>query len=195
MPRLFLAVPMDDQIRARLVDMRTRLSAADADIRWVAPENLHLTVAFLGDRGEGQVPDIASFTEHVAANTAAFRIELCGGSAFPKKGPLKTLWVGIGEGAAAWKDLARLAEKTFAPFGVPPRNDLTPHITIGRVRGERNMDELRARLVREAQTDCGAQSAEKLELVESTLDPGGATYRTRGSWRFAATASSPKPLQ
>jgi 2'-5' RNA ligase len=192
MPRLFLAVPLEEGIRSQLVAVLERLKSADADVKWVVPENLHLTIAFLGDHAPEQIDDIKTYADYVAKTTMPFLIGLRGGSAFPKKGPLKTLWVGVNEGADAWKALARRAETAFAPFGVPHGNDLTPHITLGRVRSPRGMDDLRAALRREATTDCGTQSADRLVLMASTLDPGGAVYRELSGWPFSGESSPPE---
>jgi 2'-5' RNA ligase len=184
--RLFLAFPLDDAVRAALTEMQSRLRATGADVRWVAPENLHLTIAFLGDQTEGNVENIEALAGHVAKTAKPFRIGVRGGSYFPRKGPLKTVWVGLSEGAREWKTLAQATEATFAPFGVPPGNDLVPHLTLGRVKGPEGMDALRAALATEADTDCGAQNANRLVLMQSFLNSTGATYRELRSWPLSA---------
>lgn len=180
--RLFLAVPLEEPSRAALAAVQERLKAAEADVRWVEPENFHLTVAFLGDQTNGLLPDIEGVTSQVAADAKAFRIRVGGVSFFPKRGPLKTLWVGLLDGADEWRTVTQAAEEAFAPFGVPPGNKLVPHITLGRVKSEQGMDRLRAALAADAGADCGTQRADRLQLVQSFLNPAGAAYGTLGKW-------------
>jgi len=183
--RLFVAIPLAEEVRACLGAVQGRLQASGADIKWVEPENLHLTVSFLGDHAETALPDLEAVWESIASETAAFRIRVRGGSSFPKRGPtVKTVWVGVPEGGEAWKALVQRAEPWLLPFGVPHEGGLVPHITLGRVRSDRQMEALRTALAAEAQTDCGEQAADRLELIKSTLDPRGATYETLRTWQL-----------
>jgi 2'-5' RNA ligase len=183
--RLFLAIHLADEIRDSIATMQARLKIAGAEVRWVAPENFHLTVTFLGDLSDALLPDIEETCAQIAAGTAAFRFRVCGGSYFPRRGPtLKTLWVGLMEGTEEWKALVRHAEGPLSEFGVPQEGGLVPHITLGRVKGEGGMHELREALAKEAETDCGAQAASELTLVESQLGPQGATYRDIRHWKL-----------
>jgi 2'-5' RNA ligase len=186
--RLFLAVPLSEEIRAALTEVQGRLKAANADVRWVTPESFHLTVAFIGDVDDSLLAPIEEACAGVAADAAAFRVRIRGGSAFPKRGPvLKTLWVGVPEGAEEWKALARRAEEALRVFGVARGNELVPHITLGRVKGERNMDALRGAVSAEAETECGAQTADRMTLVQSFLNPSGAVYKDVRTWNLGSS--------
>lgn len=157
--------------------MQARLKATEADVRWVEPGNFHLTVKFIGDQPDTLLPEIEAACAEVAAVTPDFRFPVRGAGAFPKRGPLKTLWVGVGgEGADAWKALAVRAQEALAPFGVAREGGLVPHITLGRVKSSAGMDSLRAALAAEATADCGAQAAAQITLMKSTLDPRGAVH-------------------
>ena len=187
-----MAVPLSDEIRTALTAMQTRLKVTDANVRWVAPEAFHLTVAFLGDREASLRAPIEEACAKVVSQNSPFRVEVRGGSTFPKRGPgpLKTLWVGVSEGASAWKILARQAEESLAVFGVPPGNELVPHITLGRVKSEQNMTALRAAVAAEADTNCGAQIADRITLIQSFLNPDGATYQEVCSWPLGNDSSN-----
>lgn len=182
--RLFLAIPLSEEIRTNLAAVQERLRGAGAEVKWVEPENFHLTVAFLGDQDDSLRPDLENIGERLAEETPAFRIRAAGGSAFPKRGPapLKTLWVGVAEGAEEWKALVRRAEPWLTPFGVPREGGLQPHITLGRVKGEKGMESLRAAVAAEARTDCGTQTAGHITLIQSFLAPTGATYKRLCAW-------------
>lgn len=190
--RLFLAVLLAEDIRDALAGVQARLRSTGADVRWVEPRNFHLTVKFLGEQPETRLPEIEAAGAEIAAATPAFRIALRGAGAFPKRGPLKTIWVGLSAGGEAWGALARRAEPALATFGVAREGGLVPHITLGRVirrasatAGAEGMDALRAALTAEAATDCGGQPADRLTLVQSTLDPRGAVYTPLRDWHLA----------
>lgn len=188
MMRLFFAIPLEPEIREAVAAVQTRLRATDADVKWVEPASFHLTVSFLGDREDSQLSDLSAIGESLAATTKPFRFRVSGASSFPRRSPLlKTILVGVPEGAEEWKALVKRAEPQLLPFGVPREGGLQPHITLGRVKSERNIEALRDAISLEAKTDCGAQSATTLELVQSFLDPRGATYKTLKVWRFNET--------
>jgi 2'-5' RNA ligase len=181
--RLFVAIELAPDVRASVAALQERLreqTAAATEVRWVEPANFHLTVKFLGDLPDALLPDVETACREIAQASDAFRIAVRGAGAFPKRGPLKTLWAGLSEGADEWKALVRRAEAPFAPFGVAREGGLAPHVTLGRVKNStrEHDDALRAALAREANTDCGAQPADHLALIRSTLDPRGAIYTT-----------------
>lgn len=183
--RLFFAIPLEPEVRESLAAVQERLRATDADVKWVEPENFHLTVSFLGDHVESLLPDLSAVGESLAEGTSPFRFRVHGASSFPRRSPLvKTLLVGVTEGAEEWKALVKRAEPELLPFGVPREGGLQPHITLGRVKSERNIEALRAAISAETGIDCGSQTATTLDLVQSFLDPRGATYKTLKSWRF-----------
>lgn len=195
--RLFVAVPITEDIRHSLTQLQTRLmpmaEQSNVRIKWVEPENFHLTVSFLGDLSEASLSDIESACESISAGTAPFRIRVGGVSVFPKahakkNSEVKTVWVGLSEGKESWGKMIQQADPWFVPFGAPRDGGLVPHITLGRVKVERGISSdtssFRTILQTEALTDCGVMQANTLILVESTLDPRGATYREVHRWQF-----------
>lgn len=181
--RLFTAIELSDEIRTNVAAMQTRLRDTGADVKWSESENLHLTVKFIGDVADTHLPDIETTCEQIANRAAPFRFRIRGGSYFPKRGPnLKTLWVGVTDGASEWRALAQTAHNEFDWLGLPQEHSLVAHITLGRVRGETGMADLRTALASEAETDCGTQTANQIALIQSTLDPRGATYKTLRRW-------------
>ena len=182
--RLFLAIELEPELADGLLSLQERLQerAPDAKVRWVEPENFHLTVQFLGDIAESSLPGVVEACDFLVPPRADFRLRVAGASFFPKKGPLKTLWVGLQEGTEEWKLLVESVEPWMTPLGAPRHGGLVAHVTMGRVREE--SDALREAIQAEAVVDCGMQWAGRLTLIESFLGPEGATYDTRGSWAF-----------
>ena len=175
--RLFLAIELEEAVRDSLTALQGRLKETGADVRWVEPGNFHLTVKFIGDQPDTLLPEIEAVCADVAGTTAGFGFAVRGAGAFPKRGPLKTIWVGLsGEGVDAWKALTLRAQEPLAAFGVAREGGLVPHITLGRVKSGTGMDNLRAALAAEATADCGAQAARQITLMKSMLDPRGAIH-------------------
>jgi RNA 2',3'-cyclic 3'-phosphodiesterase len=179
--RLFLAIELPDALRANVVALQTRLQATGADVRWTPEEHLHLTIHFLGDLTNDVYSEVEESCQ-IAANGPPFRFRAGGGSYFPKKGPPKTLWVGLTEGAAAWKALVTRTETPFFQMGVPKNAGLVPHITLGRVKSETNIALLEDAMRAEAATDCGEAEATEIALFESFLLPTGAVHEKRRAW-------------
>jgi RNA 2',3'-cyclic 3'-phosphodiesterase len=186
--RLFFAIHLSGAVRAEIAAMQARLQETDADVKWVETENLHLTVKFLGDQDDSLLPDIEAVGETIANSAAPFRIQVRGASFFPKRGPIKTLWVGVRDGADSWRSLVRSAEEPLVPFGVPREGGLVPHITLGRVRSGRNADELRTEITREADKEYGEQDVSEIALIQSTLDPRGAIYKDIRRWPIVSNS-------
>jgi len=184
--RLFTCLPITADLREKISAVQQRLIATGANVKWVEPENFHLTVNFIGDIADDSLlPEIATACENIAAETTPFRFSVRGVSVFPKRGPnIKTVLMAVPTGAEEWKALVQRAEPWLVPFGAAREGGLTPHITLGRVKGEQNIDALRAAIAAERDTECGEQDADHLVLMESILDPRGATYTERGAWEL-----------
>jgi RNA 2',3'-cyclic 3'-phosphodiesterase len=182
--RLFLAIELPDALRAHLALMQERLQAtlaSSTDVRWTPVEHLHLTVHFLGDLTSDVYSEVEESCQ-MAADGPTFRFRAGGGSYFPKKGPPKTLWVGLTQGADAWKTLVERTETPFALMGVPKNAGLVPHITLGRVKSAENVALLTEAMQAEAATDCGEAEATEITLIESFLLPTGAVHEKRRAW-------------
>jgi 2'-5' RNA ligase len=127
--RLFVAIPLPDDVRARL----GFLSAGIPGARWVAPESLHLTLRFIGEVAEPVVADVAAALEGVAA--APFMLELDGMGEFGSGKRLRALWVGVARSAALESLQARL-ESALVRMGLEPeRRRFSPHVTLARLGG------------------------------------------------------------
>lgn len=189
--RLFLAIELEASVRDGLARVRSALERTGVDARWSSPESLHLTVLFLGELDAAALPGVEEACAAVASETSPFRFRVRGASGFPKRGPLKTLWMGLDEGAEEWAALVRRAEPWFVPMGVARNGGLVPHVTLGRVRSGGDDPSLRAALEALGREEAGAQSARGLTLVRSVLDRSGATYQNLGFHPFEGTAADP----
>jgi len=140
MPRIrtFIAVEMSPSVISRAGDLIDKLRIAAAEINWVRPQQMHLTLKFLGDVPDTETPDICRVVNEVAAAFEPFEITCRGAGAFPNVRDPRTLWIGIEDGADELKQLqAELDGALKAKLGyAKEQRGFHPHLTIGRVKRE-----------------------------------------------------------
>lgn len=178
--RLFVAVDLDDALRraaARLSrTIRDRLERAGSfGVSWIAPDNLHLTLKFLGEIGDAAAGRIQ---EAMAAPFAepVFDLELSDVGAFPPAGPARVVWFGVRAGAEALVRLQTEVETRLRGFGLPPEDrPFRAHLTVARFRAP-VPGRVRELLAVEAPVPIGRCSVRHVTLYQSHLSPKGARY-------------------
>ncbi len=150
---------------------------------WIAAENLHLTLKFLGHVAMTQVDAISSALAAVAAEADAFDVTVHGLGAFPSPTRPRVVWAGARSGAIAVAGLAGRVDDVLAPLGFA-REDrpLTAHITLGRVREPHRDATLADALAAGAGRPFGVVRAARVSLMRSDLSPRGAHYTELAAW-------------
>src|SRR5438045_1054650 len=109
--RLFLAIDLPVEIKAKasevVRDLASALRSEKVEIKWVRPEQFHFTLKFLGECPEEQVPVLAQALEAAFTEIEPFSVRTGEVGAYPDKGPLRVIWLGLQEGEAPMADLAR----------------------------------------------------------------------------------------
>lgn len=140
-PRIFVAIPLPSEIATEIA----RALPALPSLRPVAPELLHLTLAFVGELADDRVGDVIAATEAAARASAPFPIGLGGIGHFPGHGRPKVVWVGTGAAGEAIERLGTGVRTELARRGVPfDPKPLRAHVTLARVRHEVTAAEGRA---------------------------------------------------
>ena len=143
------------------------------------PENLHVTLKFLGAVDEARVSSIVSRLQTVAAERAACAVDVRGLGAFPSATRARVLWAGIADGRDSLRDLAGAVDDTLAKLGFSPEErDFSPHVTVGRVRAPGRAPGLAATLEAESARRFGRVEVREISLMRSHLSPRGARYTT-----------------
>ena len=174
--RLFVAVHLPQEIRDGLAAVQERLRRLQADVSWVKPANLHITLKFLGETEPKRLGRIGPVLEEVARGMAPFSLTVAGVGTFGGRIP-RVVWAGVREGAAPLEALAGAVENGLARAGFPKeRRQFTAHFTLGRVRSPRNAEVLLAAIRDESTEPLGVVSVEQFVLMQSRLDPGGSIY-------------------
>lgn len=174
--RSFLAFDIEDQTIIRKLTKAQRLLVnTGANLKLVQPQNIHLTVRFLGDIPQSMIDVIHEKMKQISF--IPFQIELEGLGAFPKPSYPRVVWVGIKKGAKFLKDVFNQIEPHLRALGFKPdTKGFSPHLTIARVRGGRNKFKL-AEAIREMEDyEFGTVKIEALRLKKSNLTPKGPIY-------------------
>lgn len=179
--RAFIAIELPKEIKKYLAGLQEQLKTAGADVKWVAPENIHLTLKFLGEIDEKKVNQVKEILAEVGGNKNSFPIRLSSLGAFPKINFPRIIWVGIDQGSAETEEIVRGLEQNFSQIGIPKEGrPFSSHITIGRMRSSLN----RQKLVQELNNLVNKRKdnleflATKITLFKSTLTPKGPVYET-----------------
>lgn len=176
--RTFIAVETDESIRqaaSRLID---RLRTAGADVKWVAACNMHLTLKFLGDVPEKDIPQVGRTVELAVAETPAFELEIRGLGAFPHPGRPQTIWLGTGSGGPELAALADQVERALEPLGFArERRPFHGHLTLGRLRRPSPAIKALSRMIQDqAAIEIGRTAVRELIVFSSQLAPSGPVY-------------------
>jgi len=180
--RTFIAIELPQHIRDKLFKLQTILKKSNADVKWVEPRNIHLTLKFLGEIDKNKSVKIAEIIEDAAKKSRQFRINLSSIGAFPDMESAQVIWVGIDKGNNEIETLAKELEERFEILGILKEKRLfSPHITIGRVKNLLNKDKL-AQALRESESYFSGKNIEfdvtKINLFKSILGPSGPAYET-----------------
>lgn len=176
--RAFIAIDLPPAVKAALADVAATLGGRvpRGAVRWVRPEQMHLTLRFLGDTPVDRLPALAAALDAVTEGRAPFALRLTDVGCFPNARRPRVVWVGLGR---AEKELAALVaglEAALRPLGWPPEDKpFRAHLTLGRVKDERA-----------AQGVDWATAVPPLDvpvtavrLIESQLRPDGPVYTVR----------------
>ncbi|MFB6092440.1 MAG: RNA 2',3'-cyclic phosphodiesterase [Haloquadratum sp.] len=179
--RLFVSIDLPDRLAAAVEDAQERFRDADG-LRFVEPEQAHLTLSFLGETDPERIDEIEAALERAVdeAGVDPFDLRVGGFGVFPSLEYISVVWAGVreGGGAAETTRLAAAVESELTDLGFEgDDHEFTPHVTIARMDDARGK-ELVQRVVRETDPDLGSFRVEEVRLKESTLRADGPEYET-----------------
>ena len=194
--RAFVAVDLSPDARQVLADAIRRLrAAAPRDLRWVDPPNIHLTLKFIAALGLQQVDPVLAAMGRAAGQIAPFELKLDSLGSFPNARQPRVLWAGVAGDLARLNALRDAVERQVSALGLPqePQN-FSPHLTLGRVR-EGVSPAARARIAGALEAAVLAPSAPwrvaTVQLIRSTLTPGGSVYTSLGEVQLPGQGGPP----
>lgn len=183
--RLFLAVKIFPDKKFREIYHFLKTGLVDEKIKWVEPENVHVTLRFFGDTEEDNIPGISRTLRHAVAQVPAFDVVLRHAGVFGGYYKPKVIWLGL-EPPEPLQDLAATVNAALVPLGYDmPEEPFIPHLTIGRIKYIRNKSYLAHLIEKQKDVFVQALHVEAIFLFESILRPQGPLYNILE--RFALT--------
>jgi RNA 2',3'-cyclic 3'-phosphodiesterase len=184
-PRLFVAVPLAEDARARVADLVDTIRAgepAGRGVRWVRLDGLHLTLRFLGPTPDSRIAALETALTNAAGAASPFSIEISGADAFPPVGRPRTLWLDVATGVAELAALAgRLDDELAAAGWDRERRPFRAHLTLARADGVRAGPATVAALKDAASAISIGSPIDRLVLYESITGDGRARYVERAA--------------
>jgi len=176
--RSFIAFDIDNELVVRrLSEIQGMLVNTGANLKLVKPQNIHVTMRFLGNITLHMVDLIHEEMKQVSFTP--FDIELKGLGAFPSLRYARVVWTGIRKGADELVNVFNQLEPRLRKLGFKPdRKGFSPHLTIARVRTGRHKAELVKCVEELADYEFGVIKADCLRLKKSVLTPKGPIYTT-----------------
>jgi RNA 2',3'-cyclic 3'-phosphodiesterase len=177
--RTFIAIQLPDAVRMDILDLIGGLRPfGGSDVKWVRPENLHLTLKFLGDVEVKRIASVGDAIDMAASARSPFDLQLGGTGAFPNPRRPSVIWIGVRRGAEPLVSLAGAVETGLAELGYSPeRRPFSAHLTVGRVRPHGNAGKTVERMT-ETGFACDPFRVDSVHLMKSDLLRSGAVYTT-----------------
>ena len=174
--RIFAAVELPTECRKILKGIQDELQTINADVKWVLPENCHITLKFFGNVEEPKIKSITGIIDQNTRGLVSFPITVEHIGAFPSIESPQIIWAGIGQGHDFLKNLADTLESDFAKAGFPAETKpFNAHITIGRLRSHHNARNLAPKLT-SIKVPSTKIHIKHLTLYQSVLSSQGPVY-------------------
>lgn len=176
MIRTFIAIDLPSEVRNRIASFQADLKKCGADVRWVKPDSIHLTLKFLGETEEGIVDSLAGAVAEKIKSFAGLNLSLDQTGVFPNRNRPRVCWVGLAGDLAKLAEIQKAVDEAASGFGFErDERKFSPHITMGRIKSSRAKDRL-IEALDNLQPERPEFKAEELYLIKSDLKPSGATY-------------------
>ncbi|MFH2127871.1 MAG: RNA 2',3'-cyclic phosphodiesterase [Pseudomonadota bacterium] len=183
--RSFIALEMPPEVKEFAAGLIKELKPSGADVKWVEPMNLHLTLKFLGEVDPGATADIITVLEGALGGRSAPGLSAGGCGAFPNARSPKVVWLGLGGQTDLVAQMARAVETALEPLGFEAeKRAFKPHLTLGRVRRPRrgakapSTAPLSRALAALAAAAGPSFRADRVALMKSTLTGSGPIYES-----------------
>ena len=185
--RLFVALEIPSEVRENLADLLKSLRAVSPQTRFVRPENLHVTLKFIGEVPEAKLAAIRGALAGVRSEQA-ITLDFRGLGFFSNEKHPRVFWIGI-TASPNLKPLVTDIEIAAETVGIArEQREFSPHLTLARFESARLQERLRGAIQENVTRHFGSLRTNRFHLIESKLKSSGAEYTTVESFPFAAEA-------
>jgi 2'-5' RNA ligase len=174
--RCFLALTIPRQAQAGFKQLQSSLKELGAKARWVKPENIHITLRFLGDRPVKKIQIIAENLASFCPDAQSFKITSDHLDGFPDINNPKIIWAAVSEGERSILAVYHTTNEALARLGIPKeREDFIPHLTIARCKTAQESVST-SQSVKKSRFSPVQTMASSIAFYKSTLTSDGASY-------------------
>jgi len=186
--RCFIAIDIGERVRMALGDLQRKLQSTidieKSDVKWVKPDNIHLTLKFLGEIRDEAAVEVCNIVKDVADRHKSFDVNVESVGYFGGRSA-RVLWVGAGAGNDNLLLLQKDIEKQLASDGWPEETrKFSGHLTLCRIRNSRAGLKLAAISKDYEDFKLGAISADAVSVYQSRLMPTGPVYTLLGNYKL-----------
>lgn len=175
--RGFIAIEISDDIRKGLGELIEKLRNSQDRVNWLNPHNIHLTLKFLGYIPENDIRNIESAISETAKNLTAFNVIVKGTGVFPGENSPRVVWAGVYDGGESLTKMSIDLENRLFSMGFPKEErSFTPHITLGRVKYIKDINNFILRLHKYKEDLFGEMTVDSISLIKSVLTQKGPVY-------------------
>lgn len=170
--RSFIAVDLQKDLIPKVVDVQSQIT--EGKIKFVEPENLHFTLKFLGEITEEKAHTVITKLKEICTAFTPFSVLLKGAGAFPSVNYMKVIWIGVE--SEEFYTLSTLVDSGMAKLGFRQERNITPHLTVGRVKAPGNKTRLKEQVQALQDVDIGEMTVASVKLKKSELTRKGPIY-------------------
>jgi len=175
--RTFIAIEIPEPIKLSIAKIQEELIRENAHITWVKPQNIHITLKFLGEIEESLVDNLSTVLTAVTHQTQPFAVEIQRIGAFPNLKRPKVIWIGAKSENNAMENLALTIEDKVSRLGFEIENrPFKAHLTLGRVKDMSGIDGVMKKLDDNKNFHAGKYTPTEIIIMKSDLTPTGAIY-------------------
>ena len=183
--RAFIAIPISPEVREEIASLQAQLIASDSAVKWEAHEKFHITLKFLGDTDAAQLNALANALKKSIGSSPSFEMAYISLGGFPNADRPRVVWIGAKENEHIHY-LQQQVEQACVSLGFAKEDHpFHAHITLGRVKGNRNLDRLTARLKSITFQPLMARCTE-VRIMRSELKPTGSVHTLLNSIPLAS---------
>jgi RNA 2',3'-cyclic 3'-phosphodiesterase len=187
--RLFIAIGLPESWKEILAEPQKHIGWLGRGVRWVEPRGMHLTLVFLGEVEDSQLPAIENCLETACRECAPFSMRLKGTGTFPNPKRPRVYWAGIDAPRTLLDLQARIEACTVALGFEKEEREFRPHLTLARIKEPIGKDRMTDALLK-FKLESEPLAVSEVLLMQSHLSSDGATYEALR--RFPLTGSAPK---
>lgn len=188
--RLFVAVAVSEEVKKKLWETQKEFQRSSPffnKIKWVKPENFHLTLKFLGEVSEENLNELKNALIESVKDEKKFEMEIQGLGAFPSTAKPRVLWAGMKQGAEELKKIAEQVEKNSVQAGFEKRDaPFSPHLTLARLSSlpQELLADFSKKIEAKHSLFFGKTAVSKIVLMQSVLSSEGPHYSVLEEFPF-----------